>query len=130
MQQLESLVSDIWCRRLLEDADEPDDECNLSVRRFAPEEGEGNGALKRAYNQKQAKCDVKNPERYDVGEDDRCYMFSMAVAASLTEMEPGEQESLLKTRSLLKRLRRCEGKVEKERRWVAARNGLRDLGLQ
>ena len=87
-------------------------------------------ALERAYYKKQSECLVDgDSSSCEVGEEDRSYMFSMAVAASLTEMEEGEQLALLRTKSLLKRLRRCEEKISEGRRWMAARKGLRDLGL-
>ena len=46
MAELEELVEGIWCGRLAEEEDGFDDECNLAVRRFAPdggEDGEGGG---------------------------------------------------------------------------------------
>ena len=61
--------------------------------------------------------------------DDRPYMFSMAVAASLTEIDEEEQLALLRTRSLLERIRRCEEKISEGGRWMAVRQGLRNLGL-
>ena len=125
LKSLESLVDSIWCAS---SDDSEEDECNLSVHRFAPTDSDDRGALERAFHKQQAECDVDGDGGdCTVDSEDRTFLFSMAVSASLTELEQSDQLALLRTRSLLKRLRRCERVVNEAKSWIAASKGLSDL---